>query len=60
MPCEFGSGSAIQAYFQEWAESGVFQEVWQLALAEYDVLKGSDWKWQSLDGALTKSPLVPG
>jgi putative transposase len=57
MPREFGSGSAIHAYFQEWAESGVFEELWQLALAEYDVLKGIDWKWQSLDGALTKAPL---
>jgi putative transposase len=57
MPREFGSGSAIHAYFQEWAESGVFEEPWQLALAEYDELKGIDWKWQSLDGALTKAPL---
>ncbi len=57
MPREFGSGSAIHAYFQEWAESDVFEELWQLALAEYDVLKGIDWKWQSLDGAMTKSPL---
>lgn len=57
MPREFGSGSAIHAYFQEWAESGVFEELWELALAEYDELKGIDWKWQSLDGAMTKSPL---
>lgn len=57
MPREFGSGSAIHAYFQEWAESGIFEELWELALAEYDELKGIDWKWQSLDGALTKSPL---
>ena len=57
MPREFGSSSAIHAYFQEWAESGVFEELWQLALAEYDLLKGIDWKWQSLDGALTKAPL---
>lgn len=57
MPREFGSGSAIHAYFQEWAESGVFEELWQLALTEYDLLKGIDWKWQSLDGSLTKAPL---
>lgn len=57
MPKQFGSGSAIHAYFQEWAESGVFEELWQLALLEYDELKGIDWTWQSLDGALTKSPL---
>jgi transposase len=57
MPKQFGSGSAIHAYFQEWVEGGVFQELWELALAEYDDLKGIDWKWQSLDGAMTKSPL---
>jgi transposase len=57
MPKEFGSGSAIHAYFQEWVQLGVFQQLWELALTEYDQLKGIDWKWQSLDGAMTKSPL---
>ena len=57
MPQEFGSGSAIHAYFQEWVESGVFEELWELALVEYDMLKGIDWKWQSMDGAMTKAPL---
>lgn len=57
MPTQFGSGSAIHAYFQEWVELGVFQELWELVLSEYDHLKGIDWKWQSMDGAMTKSPL---
>jgi transposase len=57
MPKEFGSGSAIHDYFQEWVELGVFQKLWQLALEEYDGLKGIDWRWQSLDGAMNKSPL---
>ena len=57
MPKQFGSGSAIHAYFQEWVQLGVFEELWQLALAEYDQLKGIDWTWQSLDGAMTKAPL---
>ena len=57
MPREFGSGSAIHAYFQEWVESGVFERLWSCALAEYDELRGIDWKWQSMDGAMTKSPL---
>ena len=26
------------------------------ALKEYDVPKGIDWGWQSLDGAMTKAP----
>jgi transposase len=57
MPKQFGSGSAIHDYFQEWVELGVFQELWEFALTEYDELKGIDWKWQSMDGAMTKSPL---
>jgi transposase len=57
MPKQFGSGSAIHDYFQEWVELGVFQELWEFALVEYDALKGIDWKWQSMDGAMTKSPL---
>lgn len=57
MPSEFGSGSAIHAYFQEWVQGGVFAELWRLALEEYDQLKGIDWQWQNLDGAMTKAPL---
>ena len=57
MPPQFGSGSAIHAYFQEWVRRGVFQKLWRLALEEYDDLHGIDWEWQSLDGAQTKAPL---
>jgi transposase len=57
MPKQFGSGSAIHAYFQEWVALDVFEQLWRLALEEYDELKGIDWKWQSLDGAMNKSPL---
>jgi transposase len=57
MPAQFGSGSAIHAYFQEWVQRGVFHKLWRLALEEYDDLKGIDWEWQSLDGAQTKAPL---
>jgi transposase len=57
MPREFGSGSAIHDYFQEWTDSGLFEKLWRVALEEYDELIGIDWQWQSLDGAMTKSPL---
>ena len=57
MPREFGSGSAVHAYFQEWVGLGVFQKLWRVALEEYDDLQGIDWEWQSLDGAMNKSPL---
>ena len=57
MPTQFGSSSAIHDYFQEWVALGIFEELRSLALTEYDDLKGIDWKWQSMDGAMTKSPL---
>lgn len=57
MPAQFGSGSAIHDYFQEWVQLGVFAKFWRYALEEYDELKGIEWNWQSLDGAMTKAPL---
>jgi transposase len=57
MPREFGSGSAIHDYFQQWVQLDVFQNLWRAALEEYDDLQGIDWQWQSLDGAMTKAPL---
>jgi transposase len=57
VPREFGSGSALHQYFQEWTKLGVFHELWKAALLEYDELKGIQWAWQSVDGAMTKSPL---
>ena len=57
MPREFGSGSAIHAYFQEWVDQGVFRKLWREALLYYDTIRGIDWTWQSLDAAMTKAPL---
>ena len=57
MPREFGSGSAIHAYFQAWVNLGVFEKLWRVTLEEYDRRKGIAWQWQSLDGAMNKSPL---
>jgi transposase len=56
-PSEFGSGSTLHRYFQEWERRGVFQKLWRLALEEYEELKGIEWTWQSIDGAMTKAPL---
>jgi transposase len=43
--------------FQEWVQAGVFRNLWAAGLLEYDKLKGIDWSWQSMDGAMTKAPL---
>ena len=57
LPPEFGSGSSAHRYFQLLVEHNKFRELWMVALEEYDDLKGLDWKWQSMDGAMTKAPL---
>jgi transposase len=49
--------SSAHRWFQTWARAGVFLLIWALGLEEYEELKGLDWKWQSMDGAMTKAPL---
>jgi putative transposase len=57
VPPEFGSGSSLHRYFQMLVKRKVFEDLWAMALLEYDELKGIDWNWQSMDGAMTKAPL---
>lgn len=54
-----GICSCSSAYrrFREWLEAGVFEELWRRGVLEYDQLKGIDWSWLSVDGAMTKAPL---
>ena len=54
------SSSTAHLRFQEWERAGVFLEVWKQGLLEYDALQGLDWKWQAMDGAMTKAPLGGG
>ena len=51
------SSSSAHRRFQEWTAAGVFQALWALGLEAYDALKGIDWSWQSMDGAMSKAPL---
>jgi transposase len=54
-----GLCSCASAYrrFREWTVAGVFDAFWRLGVLEYDELKGIDWSWLALDGAITKAPL---
>ena len=54
----FGSPSAIYTHFARWQKEGFFLAIWQAGLAEYDEMEGIAWKWQSIDGAMTKAPLA--
>jgi len=51
------SSSTAHLRFQEWTQAGVFAKFWEQGLTEYEELKGIDWRWQSMDGAMTKAPL---
>ena len=54
------SSSTAHRRFQEWTQAGVFLQLWQSGLEVYDELKGLNWSWQSMDGAMTKAPLGGG
>jgi transposase len=54
------SSSSAHRRYQEWTAAGVFQKLWAMGLQQYDQLKGIDWSWQSMDGAMTKAPLGGG
>src|SRR5882724_3217403 len=56
-PKAFGSGSSLHRYFQALVKRRCFGDLWAMALLEYDDLVGLEWKWQSMDGAMTKAPL---
>jgi putative transposase len=54
------SSSSAHRRFQEWTQAGVFSEFWRQGLLAYDELRGIEWEWLSLDGALGKAPLGGG
>lgn len=43
--------------FQEWVEADVFLKLWRVGVEQFDELKGLEWAWLSMDGAMTKAPL---
>ena len=49
--------SSAHRRFIEWTEAAVFLEFWKRGLLKYDKMKGIDWSWLSMDGAMTKAPL---
>jgi putative transposase len=46
--------------FREWVAAGVFLKLWQVGVEQFDELKGIDWEWLSMDGAMTKAPAGGG
>lgn len=44
--------------FQEWVACGLWERLWQLAVADYDELRELDWSFLCADGSMTKAPLA--
>ena len=57
LPRSLGASSTVHDRFQEWRNYGVFKQMWIDGLKLYDEKIGINWKWQSMDGAITKAPL---
>jgi transposase len=51
------TSSTVHDRFQEWRTAGVFKRMWIDGLSVYDRKTGIDWKWQAMDGVITKAPL---
>ena len=49
--------STVHDRFQKWKQDGVFKQMWIDGLKIYDEKVGINWKWQSMDGVITKAPL---
>jgi len=54
---EYAPKSTVWGRFKQGVEAGVFEQAWSLVLEYYDRERGIDWKWQALDGVITKAPL---
>ena len=39
------------------SKADVFLKLWQAGVEQFDELKGINWDWLSMDGAMTKAPL---
>jgi transposase len=52
------SCSSTYRRFREWTDAGVFEQFWRQGLLEYDALRGIDWSWLAMDGAMSKAPLA--
>jgi len=56
LPRDLGASSTVHDRFQEWEDAGVFRTLWAAGLTDYGELQGIDWRWQALDGVMTKAP----
>lgn len=56
-PERYARSSTAHDRFLEWIDAGFFVRLWEASLLDYDEMKGLDFEWMALDGAMTKAPL---
>jgi len=49
---ELCAHSTAHSRFQEWVKAGVFLKLWRAGVEQFDELRGIDWDWLSMDGAM--------
>jgi len=57
LPRELGASTTVYDRFQEWEKAGFFRALWQAGLYDDDEVRGIEWEWQSVDGAMRHQPL---
>jgi putative transposase len=57
LPRSLGASSTVHDRFQDWRKAGVFKRMWIDGLLVYNKNNRINWKWQSMDGVITKAPL---
>ena len=58
LPRNLAPSSTAHDYFQKLVKEGVWEQLWREALETYDMVKGLDWEWLSMDGEMNKAPLA--
>ena len=56
LPRSLGAPRTGPDRLQAWRAAQGLERLGQAGLWPYDALKGLDWAWQALDGAMTKAP----
>lgn len=49
---ELSAHSTAHDRFQEWVQADVFLKLWQVGVERFDELRGINWEWLSMDGAM--------
>ena len=55
LPTDYPDDSSVHRTMQRWVARGVFERIWAEVLTACEDLRGVDWEWQAVDGAMGKA-----